>query len=202
MTKGWAARIAAAQRKTTCWKNGKEFERVKYGYEEEDWGANSHPCGDCNVEKGEYHVPGCDVEGCPSCGGQAIGCECSSSRLPKKPAKPFSKREQGIVEARRLFQWWHLGFAENGDSIFQVSNNSAMVLPYLSIGVQGKGGSKLIGGAWLNVSAIGPGHTGKVEHHCYKEMLAPEEHEFFATPDPTPETRDRFWEFERVSRGK
>jgi hypothetical protein len=199
MRKGWAARIAAAQRKATCWKNGREFDRIRYGCEEDDWGATSHPCGDCGVQKGEYHVPGCDVERCPSCGGQAIGCECSSSKLPKKPPKPFSKREQGIVEARKLFQWRHVGFTESGDSVFEVSNNSAMVLPYLSIGVQGKGGSKLIGGAWLDVSCIGPGQTGKVEHHCYKEMLAPEDHEFFTEPDPTPETRDRYWEFERIS---
>ena len=74
-----------------------------------------------------------------------------------------------------------------------------MVLPYLSIGVQGKGGSKLIGGAWLNVSTILPGQTGKVEHQCYKEMLAAVEHEFFDTPEPTPETRDLLWEFEKIS---
>ena len=199
MTKNWTARVAAAQRKTTCWKNGKEFERIRYGNEEDEWGANNHPCGDCGVEKGAFHVPGCDVERCPSCSGQMIGCDCWPSRKPRKPPKPFSKRELGIVEARKLFQWRYLGFAENGNSLFEVSNGSAMTLPYLSIGVQGKGGTKLVGGAWLNVSAIGPGQTGKVEHQCYKEMLAPEEHEFFHEPDPTPETRDRFWEFERIS---
>lgn len=201
MTKGWTARVAAAQRKTTCRKNGKEFERVRYGNEEDDWGANNHPCGDCGVEKGEFHVPGCDVERCPSCSGQMIGCDCSSSKKPKKPPKPFSKKELEIVESRKLFQWRHIGFAENGNSIFEVSNGSAMTLPYISIGVQGKGGTKLVGGAWLNVSAICPGQTGKVEHQCYKEMLSPEEHEFFNKPDPTPETRDRFWEFKRMSSG-
>jgi len=131
-----------------------------------------------------------------------LGCDCSSSRKPKKPARPFSKRELDIVEARRLFKWQHLGFAENGDSIFAVSNESAMVLPYLTIGVQGKDATQLVGGAWLNVSGIAPGQTGKVEHPCYKETLAPEAHEFFNKPDPTPETRDGFWEFKRISRGK
>jgi hypothetical protein len=202
MTKIRTARVAGVQQKATCWKNGKEFERIRYGTEDHDWGANNHPCGDCGVEKSEFHAPGCDVERCPSCGGQMIGCDCSASRKPKKPPKPFSKRELRIVEARKLFQWRHLGFAENGNSVFEVSNGSTVSLAYLSIGVQGKGGTKLIGGAWLNVSAISPGQTGKVEHQCYKEMLAPDQHEFFSKPDPTPETRDRFWEFERLSSGK
>lgn len=33
-------------------------------------------CGDCNAPFGGFHHPGCDVERCPGCGGQAIGCNC------------------------------------------------------------------------------------------------------------------------------
>lgn len=33
-------------------------------------------CPDCNVEPGQLHVPGCDIERCPRCHCQAIGCDC------------------------------------------------------------------------------------------------------------------------------
>ena len=55
---------------------GKKFERVRYGDEKEDWGADRRPCHDCGVRKGEVHIFGFDVERCPVCGGQVICCEC------------------------------------------------------------------------------------------------------------------------------
>ena len=33
-------------------------------------------CGDCNVAQGGFHHPGCDMERCPNCHGQLIGCGC------------------------------------------------------------------------------------------------------------------------------
>lgn len=33
-------------------------------------------CGDCGARAGFYHHPGCDMETCPECGGQLLGCEC------------------------------------------------------------------------------------------------------------------------------
>lgn len=69
---------------TTFFINGRERERIPYGSEDEDWGADNGPCHDCGVVKGELHGLGCDVERCPECGGQAICCECTYAEDEKR----------------------------------------------------------------------------------------------------------------------
>lgn len=75
---GHPEKIAAAQVERTYIINGAAFPRIAYGNEKEDWGANERHCHDCAAVKGEFHVPGCDVERCPACGAQLIGCGCAA----------------------------------------------------------------------------------------------------------------------------
>lgn len=34
------------------------------------------PCGDCGVQPGGLHHPGCDLQRCPRCRGQLLTCDC------------------------------------------------------------------------------------------------------------------------------
>ncbi len=76
MAEGWPQQIEDAQKDSTYQIGGVQFVRVRYGKEKEDWGAERQLCADCAVAKGQFHVPGCDVERCPRCGGQVITCHC------------------------------------------------------------------------------------------------------------------------------
>ena len=64
----WPHLVEESQQVTFYVLDGKMIARIKYDGDE--------PCHDCAVLKGQYHVPGCDVERCPSCQGQYITCQC------------------------------------------------------------------------------------------------------------------------------
>jgi hypothetical protein len=76
MIEGWPERIQAAQNVPAVLVDGVRLDRTRYGSESDDWGADEHPCADCRVTKGEFHVDGCDGEECPGCHGQLITCDC------------------------------------------------------------------------------------------------------------------------------
>lgn len=89
VVKGWDVKLLEAQKGTHIQHKGKLYKREPYG---EEWGDEQHnACHDCAAAPGQLHVCGCDVERCPKCGGQLIGCECWGDRLTVvqlAPAKP------------------------------------------------------------------------------------------------------------------
>ena len=44
-------------------------------------------CHDCGAKLGRYHHANCDVEQCPICGGQLIGCNCEIEYTNNSPAE-------------------------------------------------------------------------------------------------------------------
>jgi hypothetical protein len=53
------------------------YDPIRWGDERESkrW-VIDFPCRDCATPPGGVHHPGCCVERCPACLGQAFGCEC------------------------------------------------------------------------------------------------------------------------------
>jgi hypothetical protein len=59
---------------------GVEHERIRYGSEPYFSGRREgRRCHDCHVTVGNLHHCACDFEACPACGGQALGCDCSTN---------------------------------------------------------------------------------------------------------------------------
>jgi hypothetical protein len=60
-------------------------------------------CPDCGARPGSRHQPDCDVERCPSCGGQRISCDCPDHL--KTPRLAWTGEWPGEAECHE-FGWY------------------------------------------------------------------------------------------------
>jgi len=66
--------------------------------------APARLCHDCGVAEGALHVPGCDMERCPFCGGQLIGCDCCYRLLHIDASPGTWAYEHGLTDEQSI-EW-------------------------------------------------------------------------------------------------
>lgn len=100
---------------------------VPYGAEPREFSGAR--CGDCGVRRGGFHHPGCDIESCPVCGGQAIWCACVLASVASEPgeASPLSRVATSPADFTwppemepNSFVWIAKTISRGGDWIFCV----------------------------------------------------------------------------------
>ena len=91
--------------------------------------------------------------------------------------------------------WSFLGVDPDGNHIFEITNKGVRALSALTIGVRSKNG-QLNGAIRLDVRHVRPGQTDVLRANCYKGLVPPQEIEVFALPNPQPEDRDQYFEFD------
>ncbi len=101
-----------AQDEKTIKLSGKRYRRIRWGDEirrnwsmpkgyEVTWAeVIKKPCGDCGVILGELHLEGCDIEVCPSRGGQYLCCECRRDDYEKEDAYDAEPTENDFPQLR------------------------------------------------------------------------------------------------------
>jgi hypothetical protein len=70
-------------------------------------------CPDCGAKPGQMHEKGCDVERCPACGHQLIGCDCSLGLVKALGRMPWTGEWPGDAECRE-YGWYTVLVPEEG----------------------------------------------------------------------------------------
>jgi hypothetical protein len=81
-------------------------EPIRWGEEGGTKGRVDVPCRDCGTPPGGVHHPGCCVERCPVCRGQAFGCPCFDPDAWESDNGPGDDEDSGRTcrRARRQFR--------------------------------------------------------------------------------------------------
>jgi hypothetical protein len=80
----------------------------------------------CGVAEGHFHIPGCEFERCPFCGGQLISCECSYEKLGLLDRKKF--RADTNYLPRRTFE---NGLTQSQQTRWDVILRKKGLVPYI-----------------------------------------------------------------------
>lgn len=95
-------KVACTLQSFSDFSDGVTRERIPYGkearYGDVDLQDRLESCHDCGVPTGAVHHPGCDVEECPSCGGQALSCECVKAGEDRNLCSMWGTDRQGVMD--------------------------------------------------------------------------------------------------------
>jgi TIR domain len=94
----WPAQLEASQRKPFVLVT-RAMDRIRFG--KETWWKMKKvisPCHDCAAVVGQLHGPGCDMEQCPACLGQWIGCGCRHDTVTEQQATAWEEQEDEISD--------------------------------------------------------------------------------------------------------
>lgn len=114
----------------------------------------------------------------------------------RAPVVPFTAEEQRVLDAIPRFTFRKVGVSTSGAILVEVSNQSAIELPFLSVGVRAVDGME--GSAALPVSGIKPGLTKTIEVSLYRGSMDPDGLSLFRLPIPDEGDRELYLELRAV----